>query len=194
MRHQEGIGQQPEDTIEFVEVLQKHGVKTMLQIGVATGQDAAIFLECLPGLRWRGLDCDPKSGAALGPNTNFCYLDRVSSRHPQEVERFTDCEPWLDCLFIDGDHSFDGVAFDYSVYSPAVKKGGLIAFHDINVLAMLSWDGVGPQPVGLCHAPLFWDALKRVHGSEREIGRGPNGAHLVSRTGRRREGIGVIVK
>jgi cephalosporin hydroxylase len=37
----------------------------------------------------------------------------------------------LDFLFIDGDHSYEGAASDFSVYSPLVRPGGLVAFHDI---------------------------------------------------------------
>lgn len=37
----------------------------------------------------------------------------------------------LDFLFIDGDHTYEGVKRDFEMYSPFVKKGGIIAFHDI---------------------------------------------------------------
>jgi cephalosporin hydroxylase len=37
----------------------------------------------------------------------------------------------VDFLFIDGDHSYKGVSDDFLIYSPLVRKGGLIAFHDI---------------------------------------------------------------
>jgi predicted O-methyltransferase YrrM len=37
----------------------------------------------------------------------------------------------IDFLFIDGDHTYDGVRKDWEMYSPLVRKGGLIAFHDI---------------------------------------------------------------
>jgi predicted O-methyltransferase YrrM len=37
----------------------------------------------------------------------------------------------LDFLFIDGDHSYEGVSRDYAMYGPLVRPGGLIAFHDI---------------------------------------------------------------
>ncbi|ADV64753.1 O-methyltransferase-like protein [Desulfurococcus mucosus DSM 2162] len=37
----------------------------------------------------------------------------------------------VDSLFIDGDHSYEGVKRDFEMYSPLVKKGGIIAFHDI---------------------------------------------------------------
>jgi predicted O-methyltransferase YrrM len=38
----------------------------------------------------------------------------------------------IDFLFIDGDHSYDGVKRDFEMYSPLVKPTGLIAFHDID--------------------------------------------------------------
>lgn len=37
----------------------------------------------------------------------------------------------LDFLFIDGDHTYEGVKLDYEMYSPFVRQGGLIAFHDV---------------------------------------------------------------
>ena len=37
----------------------------------------------------------------------------------------------IDFLFIDGDHSYEGVKQDFETYSALVRTGGLIAFHDI---------------------------------------------------------------
>jgi cephalosporin hydroxylase len=37
----------------------------------------------------------------------------------------------VDLLFIDGDHTYDGVRQDYEMYAPLVRKGGMVAFHDI---------------------------------------------------------------
>lgn len=37
-----------------------------------------------------------------------------------------------DYLFIDGDHSYNGVKADYETFSPLVRVGGIVAFHDIN--------------------------------------------------------------
>jgi cephalosporin hydroxylase len=37
----------------------------------------------------------------------------------------------LDLLFIDGDHSYEGVKADFEQYAPLVRKGGVIALHDI---------------------------------------------------------------
>ena len=38
----------------------------------------------------------------------------------------------LDLLFIDGDHSYDGVRADFELYGRLVRPGGLIALHDVN--------------------------------------------------------------
>ncbi len=51
-------------------------------------------------------------------------------------------------LFIDGDHSYEGVKQDYAMYSPFVVPGGLIAFHDIVD---------GPRTGGGVHR--FWHEL-----------------------------------
>jgi predicted O-methyltransferase YrrM len=37
----------------------------------------------------------------------------------------------VDFLFIDGNHSYEGVKKDFEMYSLLVRKGGIIAFHDI---------------------------------------------------------------
>lgn len=39
----------------------------------------------------------------------------------------------VDLLFIDGDHQYASVLTEWLLYSPLVKPGGLIAFHDIGL-------------------------------------------------------------
>lgn len=36
----------------------------------------------------------------------------------------------VDFIFIDGDHSFDGLRGDWEVWSPLVAPGGIVALHD----------------------------------------------------------------
>jgi predicted O-methyltransferase YrrM len=38
----------------------------------------------------------------------------------------------VDFLFIDGDHTYEGVCQDWAMYVPLVRPGGLVAFHDIH--------------------------------------------------------------
>lgn len=37
----------------------------------------------------------------------------------------------IDMLFIDGDHSYEGVKKDWDLYSPLLKSGSIVVFHDI---------------------------------------------------------------
>ena len=63
----------------------------------------------------------------------------------------------IDFLFIDGDHSFSGVMNDFVLYSPLVRSGGIIAFHDINPDSWLKFGIKTSSYVG--EVPIFWKAL-----------------------------------
>lgn len=65
----------------------------------------------------------------------------------------------IDFLFIDGDHRYEGVKQDFEMYSPLVKEGGLIVFHDIV-------DGPKPKVGGV---PEFWRELEDSFETERII-------------------------
>lgn len=84
----------------------------------------------------------------------------------------TDFPEPLDILFIDGDHSYEGVFADYERHSPNVKDGGVIFFHDpcscegvgrflkdIGVFVLPIEAGLGIVSKGL-HAP--WGVVKEV--------------------------------
>jgi predicted O-methyltransferase YrrM len=49
-------------------------------------------------------------------------------------------EPPIDFLFIDGDHSYEGVRRDWAEWTPHVAPSGYVALHDAH------WDGVGVDP------------------------------------------------
>jgi predicted O-methyltransferase YrrM len=59
----------------------------------------------------------------------------------EDVENLLDQRP-VDFLFIDGDHRYEGVKQDFEMYSPLVRSGGLIAFHDIMQPSHLTNPGV----------------------------------------------------
>lgn len=54
-----------------------------------------------------------------------------NSRDAGVIEQVRAMAPRVDFLFIDGDHSYEGVKADYENYGPLVRKGGMIAFHDV---------------------------------------------------------------
>lgn len=65
----------------------------------------------------------------------------------------------IDFLFIDGDHSDKGVRQDFDTFSPLVRKGGVIAFHDILPNPVTPRNQVYP----------LWRELKTRYPRHREI-------------------------
>lgn len=47
------------------------------------------------------------------------------------IKNFTDK---IEFLFIDGDHSYEAVKLDFELWSPLLINGGIISFHDTNLI------------------------------------------------------------
>jgi predicted O-methyltransferase YrrM len=67
----------------------------------------------------------------------------------------------IDFLFIDGDHSYEGVKADFANFSPMVRNGGLIAFHDV-VPDHMTRFGIPTQGYA-GGVPLLWGELKQSY-------------------------------
>jgi predicted O-methyltransferase YrrM len=78
----------------------------------------------------------------------------------------------LDYLFIDGDHTYEGVKQDFELYAPLVRKGGVIALHDI---------AEHPATAG-CEVSRFWTQIKSQHRH----------AEIIKDRQQRGYGIGVL--
>lgn len=59
----------------------------------------------------------------------------------------------IDFLFLDGDHSYQGIKQDFNWYAPLVRSGGIIAFHDIKPSLPDNWIQVGR----------FWNEIKHAY-------------------------------
>jgi cephalosporin hydroxylase len=73
----------------------------------------------------------------------------------------------LDLLFIDGDHSYDGVRSDFEMYRGLVRRGGMIAFHDI-VPDFNTRFGT-PTAAESGGVPVFWRELTQAYTATEEI-------------------------
>ncbi len=58
----------------------------------------------------------------------------------------------LDLLYLDGDHTREGIKQDYHMYKSLVRKGGYIVFHDIN-------DSKHHRDTG-CYVSTLWNELQ----------------------------------
>ena len=81
-----------------------------------------------------GVDLPPPGHEdAVRLNSLGCPIVCGDSHSPATLDRLKEVlagRP-VDMLFIDGDHSYDGVKADYEMYGPLVRPGGLIGLHDI---------------------------------------------------------------
>ena len=89
-----------------------------------------------------------------------CKLHLIPGRsqHPNTLELAKEIfkNESVDFLFIDGDHSYAGVKADYEMYGPLVRKGGIIALHDIGI----------NEEGGVYH---LWNQLKATHKDYKEF-------------------------
>ena len=81
-------------------------------------QHSEIFLkETQKELTEKGYDVQLVIGDSKIPDTHTTLLKLLNNRH-------------IDVLFIDGDHTFYGVACDIHNYTKHVRNGGMVIFHD----------------------------------------------------------------
>jgi predicted O-methyltransferase YrrM len=158
--------QWPEEVAMFGELLAKRSIKTVLEIGTGPGGLTQWLGRITCG---RVVSIDLPNGSSTGMSLDACEArNRVLSEsnpefvgilgNSRDVKTFRAAERALDgeadLLFIDGDHSWEGLEHDFAEYGALVRRpGGLIAFHDINADAFAS-HGVD--------VPRFWRSLGGV--------------------------------
>lgn len=157
--------QKPAEFMALLECVEAHSPKVIVEIGVGNGGSSWAFSKLkglekliaidLPEGSWGGQPSDVQKEA-------FQYIANCSkaevsliSGNSQNSECLENLKKVLggreiDFLFIDGDHSYEGVKTDFMTYSPLVREGGLIGFHDICL---------HPEESG-CEVKKFWDEIK----------------------------------
>ena len=155
-----------EEITELLKILARRKPKFLLEIGTARGGtlflfgrvsslNAVIISADLPGGRFGGGYREWRASLykSFAIRAQEMYLVREDSHTPSTlniIEKILKAHK-LDFLFIDGDHTYDGVKKDFELYSKLVSKGGIIALHDI----------VPGLPEAVGGVPRFWDEIKR---------------------------------
>lgn len=115
----------------------------ILEIGVEAGKSLRIW-EAIAGPEGVVVGLD------LTDNTGQQYFEKKpqmitgDSKDPDTLACVKEIVPVLDFLFIDGDHSYEGVSSDYNIYSPLVRSGGLVGFHDLRIADIARFFGTIP--------------------------------------------------
>jgi cephalosporin hydroxylase len=161
----------------FLRILEAEPPQTVLEIGTASGgtlflltrvaaPDALLVSVDLKRgqfggghARWRV----PlyRSFAREAQRVELVAGDSHDPRTQERVRRLLNGRA-LDLLFVDGDHSYEGVRQDFTDYSTLVRSRGLVAFHDI----VPGGPGKHGDPGGV---PTFWSELKSTWADVTEL-------------------------
>ena len=141
---------------------------TCVEIGSATGWSAChIGMALRENVQGRLYAIDPHRTTnwndpvaadtlpILQCNLHRCGLEKyVEIVQATSAEAARDCTRPIDLLFIDGDHSFEGVKRDWDLFSPHLSAYGVAVFHDA------TWDlhGTGRPDMGV---PRFLETLRQ---------------------------------
>lgn len=140
-----GAIQHVRELSDFTDLARALRPETVVEIGTAQGgvfwllcqvarPDAMLISMDLPiEQRFSGgesIHVPLESFAQPGQTVRGIYGDSHSQGCLDRLRRELAGRP-IDLLFIDGDHTYKGVRQDFEMYSPLVRPGGLIAFHDI---------------------------------------------------------------
>ena len=182
-----GIGQNPNEFLRFLAYIKEKEPSTVCEIGVREGGTNFMFANTLK-----------TCSVIVGVDILLCniHLLKFFCRHnvkqhfisgysaePRTVRKVENAlgERKIDVLFIDGDHSQEGVGNDFKAYRHLVREGGVIVFHDICMDHRRRYGTETPNDSGEVH--LFWQKIREhYHVAEFFENSNQNGA-----------GIGLIV-
>lgn len=140
----------------FVNVLEAYDLDVILEIGTEQGgtllfweyllseKGLLISVDLSPRIRWNVNDSSKRIEVVVGDSQKDDTVNKVKSMLNGRC---------VDFLFIDANHRYESVKRDYENYHRFVRRGGLIAFHDI---ALKQNDTV----------PRFWHELKMENKKE----------------------------
>ncbi len=162
--------QNHEEILALLRLLKAVRPSRVMEIGTANGGTLLMFSRVMaPDGRLISIDLPGGPGGGGYPEWKVplyrafampgqdLELIRGDTHDPDALRR---TEAWLagdrlDFLFIDGDHSYEGVKQDFETFGPLVRPGGIIAFHDIEFC-----EGVRQ----------FWQELRPTRPTEEFLG------------------------
>jgi predicted O-methyltransferase YrrM len=152
--------QRPREILALLRILKQARPQRILEIGTASGGTLFLFTRIAAAdAQLVSIDLPGGPGGGGYPSWKIplfqafplpgqrLELIRDDSHDPAVLSRVAELvgDRGLDFLFIDGDHSYDGVKRDFEMYGALINPAGLIAFHDIDF---------GPD------VRRFWDEVK----------------------------------
>ena len=154
------IGQNKDEIIACAQFIESIKPQNILEIGSQFGGTFYIWCGLSSGTRISvDLPYGPFGGVTkeatnernniIKNRFNNVYFIEGDSHKQETVDSVSNIlkEDKVDFLFIDADHTYEGVKSDYTLYKKFVKIGGYIGFHDINI-------------IDECQVDRLWNELK----------------------------------
>jgi predicted O-methyltransferase YrrM len=148
---------------ELCRIVQESNPKKIVEIGSASGGTMFLFAHVASPEKIISVDLPAGSFGGGYPfwkiplfkslgKKNVVRLIRADSHKEETLAKIKGLlkDQKVDFLFIDGDHTYHGVKQDFQMYSPLVRKGGIVAFHDI----------AKHEPTSSCEVNKFWSEIK----------------------------------
>lgn len=152
------------EIVALLDWLAEHAPRSVCEIGTAMAGTTYLLGQSLPSIeRLIGVDLHVRRQHRLRffsrPGQQLTFFDG-SSYAPETVERVRRHlgTEKLDLLFIDGDHSYEGVTADFRAYTPLVREGGIVVCHDIVEDHTTRYGIRTPRCTG--GVPRFWKQIK----------------------------------
>lgn len=158
-----------EEFRSFLQIFKDKSPKIILEIGTANGgslfslcklapADAVIISIDLPAGRFGGGYPEWKTPIyeLFKKEDQKLFLLREDSHLVETVVKIKKIlnGKQIDFMFIDGDHTYEGVKKDFEMYSTLAKSGGVIAFHDVTPGGLEEFTG---------GVPIFWKEIKNKY-------------------------------
>ena len=163
-----GIVQLRPEALQLLRIVEDLKPRGVLEIGTLHGGSLLLWARAAArDATLVSVDLPPWEADDPAERSKRCALERVGSRRQRvHVVRGDSHDPAVreqarqrlngqavDFLFLDGDHSYDGVARDFADYVQLVRPGGIVAFHDIHRHSR-GWGG---------EVPRFWNEIRERH-------------------------------
>jgi|SRR5579862_1190851 len=163
--------QQTDEILWLLGHIRREAPRTIVEIGTDEGGTLFLWSRAAPSDAVL-VAVDTRPLGPLGRLSRYALVRRAFARNGQRIEFLLPRDSHdpatveelrailsgvpIDFLFIDGDHTYDGVRCDFELYSPLVRPGGIIALHDI---ASTIAPGVSR----------FWSELTEAYDTEQRI-------------------------
>ncbi len=168
------IKQIEEEILTLCKIIERGQPASMLEIGTAQGGSLFLFSRVIKdNAEIISIDLpDGKFGGGYPAHRMQFYRDfvkkgqqlsllRMDSHGRQTFKKVKTClsDNKLDFLFIDGDHTYEGVKKDLEMYQSLMSDEGIIAMHDIAM----------HKPNSSCKVHEYWEEIKDHYFASREI-------------------------